>query len=110
MTSRAPRQSADDWFRIIAEFNRSGLSVEDFCSRRGYALSTFNRWRLRFSKQPASQAPAGATRSAFVEALPPETGSVTISLDESIRLECPLSLGIEQIAQLAKAVARDERI
>ena len=110
MTTRAPRQSADDWFRIIAEFNQSSLSVEDFCSRRGYALSTFSRWRLRFSKQPPSQAPAGATRSAFVEALPPETGSVTISLDESIRLECPLSLGIEQIAQLAKAVARDERI
>ena len=112
MTSRAPRQSADEWFQIIAEFNRSNVSVEEFCSRRGYALSTFSRWRLRFSKQHPEQVGGGAiaSRSAFVEALPPESSIVSITLSDTVRVDCPLSAGVEQIARLAKALVIDERI
>lgn len=111
MTTRAPRQSAAEWSHIIAQFNRSGISVEDYCAQHGYALSTFNRWRLRVSKQPARQVPITPTkRTAFVEALPTPAGSVTITLGDSVRLECPLSLGVEHIARLAKAVAADERV
>jgi len=112
MTSRAPRQSADEWFQIITEFNRSSVSVEEFCSRRGYALSTFSRWRLRFSKQHPDQARSGAIRSqaAFVEALPRESNSVTITLNDCVRVDCPLSVGVEQISRLAKSLAADERV
>lgn len=110
MTTRAPRQSAAEWSHIIAEFNRSNSTVEDFCSQRGYALSTFNRWKLRYSKQ-SSRHPLvmPAQRPGFVEALPAESGSVTIRLGDYVRMECPLSLGVDHIAHLAKAVANDER-
>ena len=110
MATRAPRQSAEDWFHIIAEFNRSGLSVEEFCTRRGYAASTFNRWRLRHTTHKNTASVLAPTpRGAFVEALPEDSGTVTISLGESVKMDCPLSLGIDQIARLAKAVATDER-
>lgn len=111
MTSRAARQSADDWFRIIAEFHQSGLSADDFCLHRGYATSTFHRWRLRYEKQrhPSTQAPRMAG-PAFVEALASDSGTVTLTLGDSVRMDCPLSLGIERIARLAKAVATDDGI
>lgn len=110
MTNRATRQSADDWFRIVTEFHQSGLSAEEFCLHRGYANSTFNRWRLRYSKQqnPTSSS-SPAPRSAFIEAVSTESGSVTIAVGESVRVNCPLSLGIEKIARLAKAMATDEQ-
>jgi len=112
MTSRAPRQSADEWFQIIAEFNRANVSVEEFCSRRAYALSTFNRWRLRFSKQHPEQAGGGTNRpqAAFVEAVPPKSSIVSITLSDTVRVDCPLSAGVEHIAGLAKALAADERV
>jgi len=111
MTNRAARQSADDWFQIIAEFHQSGLSAEEFCLHRGYANSTFNRWRLRHAKQqnPAS-GPSRVPRSAFIEAVASESGSVTITVGESVQVDCPVSLGIEQIARLARAMATDERV
>ena len=37
-------------------------------------------------------------RKAFVKALPTELGSVTIGLSDSVHMECPLSLGVEHIA------------
>lgn len=109
MPTRAPRQSAAEWSHIIAEFNRSNNTVEDFCSQRGYALSTFNRWKLRYSKQSPRQSSVVPPRHpAFVEALPAESDTVTIRLGDSVRMECPLSLGVDHIARLAKAVATDE--
>jgi len=112
MRSRAARQSADEWFHVITQFNQANVSAEEFCSRQGYALATFNRWRLRFAKQPPAVAGNGAlgTQAAFVEALPSETTTVTITLGGSVQVNCPLSVGVEQIARLAKSLATDERV
>jgi len=113
MANRAARQSAYEWSQIIAEFNQSGQTVEQFCAQHGYALSTFNRWKLRHSKQHTAQSAVKSSRPAqpsFVEAMPAQSGTVTITLDDTVRLECPLSMGVEQIARLARAVNTDERV
>ena len=49
------RRSGDEWKRLIAEQQQSGLSQQAFCRDKGLALSTFcNRKRRLAGTKPAS--------------------------------------------------------
>jgi len=54
------------WTRIVQEQAASGLTVAEFCARRGLAVSTFYPWKRRLASE-AAQTPRAAT-PAFVEA------------------------------------------
>lgn len=45
--SRRRRGFADEWRRIVADWQRSGLSQVEFCRRRGFSLATFGGWKRR---------------------------------------------------------------
>ena len=42
---------ADQWRERIAEQERSGLSVKEFCKERGLAECSFYAWRKRLRRQ-----------------------------------------------------------
>ena len=110
MPNRAARQSAEQWSEIITEFQGSSLSVEAFCRRKGFAISTFNRWRNRFSRTTAHADHSIPARriSGFVEAVGAQDMTVVIAVGDAVRLECPVSMGLESIARLALAVGDNE--
>ena len=101
--SGKPRDPARErsWRRTVAEHARSGLSMAEFCRRRGLKPWTFRWWRRELSRRDhqaatdrGGRAPGPSTdlvlRSTFLPvqvvpdepASPPETTSVEIVLPD----------------------------
>jgi len=51
------RRSEDEWHAILARWEKSGTSVEEFCTGEKIAFSSFRRWqqRLRVSRSRRAQ-------------------------------------------------------
>ena len=47
------RRGRDDWARLMAEYEGSGLTQRGFCEHRGIAYSTFGYWRTRLRRRAA---------------------------------------------------------
>ncbi len=64
---RQIKRTESEWQAIIKKFEKSGLTIKDFCVSEGLVLSTFKRWQQNLSdKLPAqfvdlSPTPAPAT-------------------------------------------------
>ena len=48
-----PASKADQWRERIAEQQRSGLSIKQFCKQQGIAEHSFYDWRKRLREKPA---------------------------------------------------------
>jgi transposase-like protein len=57
------RRNRQEVEQIVAEYESSGLSQDEFCRERGVALSTLGRYRTRQKRQ----APAGSATLLAVE-------------------------------------------
>ncbi len=57
MNQRSLRKSADQWEKIIADFDQSGLSASDYCEQHRLVLTTFRKWKQRFSANTMSVLP-----------------------------------------------------
>lgn len=57
-TQRQIRRSREEWRELVARFEASGQTREDFCAEMGIGESTLRRWcsRLRERTPPASTA------------------------------------------------------
>jgi len=44
------RRSQNEWKRIVAEFERSGLSLREFAKQQSIPLASLQRWKLRLSR------------------------------------------------------------
>jgi hypothetical protein len=70
-TGRArDEQKGSQWRRWIALWQRSGLSVRDFCARRGLASASFYYWRQALARR-AAEVPAFLPVQVVAEATPP---------------------------------------
>ena len=65
-TQRRIRRGADEWREILARFEQSGQTREQFCTSQNLGLSTFSRWRQRL-REKASTPEVGADDAVFVE-------------------------------------------
>lgn len=45
------RRSRAEWESVVEAFGASGLSQSEFCRREGVALSSFQKWQQRFSRE-----------------------------------------------------------
>jgi hypothetical protein len=96
------KRSRADWEKLISEFERSGESQQQFCTRRSVADATLQYWlrRVRRSGQEkgVSVVPVrlsdGASRRLMVEA---DLGSLRIRFEEG--------LSPEYIAAVLRALA-----
>lgn len=55
-----PLTTEERWRERVAEHNRSGLSVKEFCKERGFTVWSFYSWRKRLRE-------SGPVRFALVE-------------------------------------------
>ena len=115
MNKRNPRKTAVQWAQIIADLDQSGLSVANYCTQHGLVLTTFGKWKRKFSNHhvPVVGAPAFVPIQRTESATRTDS-SVTLqigpSITLSIRLDGPLESGngrgIRKIRPLANALNR----
>jgi hypothetical protein len=112
MVQRAERRSAAEWSQIVAEFKAGSETAQVFCDRLGLHPVTFGKWcriTLGLSKpRQAYRRPSAARFVAVTIPTPPAIRERLTVYAGDVRIECPMGLGVESIAQLVKAL-RHER-
>jgi transposase-like protein len=111
--------SHDHRIAVLAEQAASGLSILQFCRRRGIALSTFHSWRSRLHdrRRRSDRGRVGGggesrTAAAFVEAIVPASASVSASAPSVpiVELRCgrrvavPRGFDADDLARLLRLV------
>lgn len=109
MARHQKRYTAQQWSDLVLEQQACGEPVDVFCARKRIGASTFSKWRrrLRDERDVPTQ---NATRQSpgFVEAVSPSGAVVSLVLGQGVRLELPIALGPEKIAELTHAVVSHE--
>lgn len=77
-SSDRARRSVSEWREVFRRFERSGLSIADFCRRESVSPSSFHRWRSK----------AAPETEPFVELAVP-AAAVPDSQDWVVELELP---------------------
>lgn len=91
------------WWKLLARFAGSGLTVAAFCRREGIGTASFYRWRSQLG--PAS---ADAAQSPVARALPGATadfvdlGPLIATASSPARFELRLDLGGGLMLQLRR--------
>ena len=67
------------WRRWINHWRASGLSVRDFCHRRGLATASFYHWRRVLERRAAEQA-AVVPVKVLVDAVPAQASALEVVL------------------------------
>ena len=110
MARQQRRFTAQQWAGLIKEQTACGDSIDVFCMRKRIGVSTFNKWRRRFEDEREMPSLRDAEQPrGFVEAISPSSPVVSLVLSGSVRLELPVALGAEKIAELTHAVVQHER-
>ena len=119
MVHRSARRSAAEWSQLVADFDKSGQGQQEFCQSRGVVWVTFRKWwRVvhGLSQRKPSRARSGASvpsRFVPVSISPPaplplpsrgRSGDVLSMYVGDVRIECPMSLGMDSIAQRVKSM------
>ena len=52
------RRSEEEWHTILARWEKSGTSIEEFCRGEKIAFSTFRRWHRRLRGQRGPGVPS----------------------------------------------------
>lgn len=110
MARQHRRFTAQQWAGLIKEQQVCGDSIDVFCARKRIGVSTFTKWRRRFQDQWETPPRADTEEPPrFVEAVSPSCLVVSLVLGDGVRLELPMALGSEKIAELTHALVNHER-
>lgn len=91
------RRNPEQWQAIIADYEGSGLSREEFCEARKLNLDYFGK-RLRLAKKAKPSRPAFMPVRVRTEGIAVELGGVTV--------RCTTATPVAWIADLAAALRR----
>ena len=84
------RYSREQWRDLIAEQERSGVTVAEFCRLKDVAEASFYQWRRKLSsEQKAGQAKTPNSESPFVPVSIKGTTEVEIALPCGATLRVP---------------------
>ena len=104
-TSFSKRQNY--WRTIIAEQERSGLSIKDFCKARGLASSTFASWSRQLREPTVISKP----EKAFAKVVDPEDVGVAsrvplkIEFKNGTCIHLAVTPEAEWLAEILKLIA-----
>ncbi len=103
---RSPRKSAAQWAELVSEYQSGSQDEREFCEQRGIKLVTLRKWRYHYT--PPKSSHTTQSQSSFVKAnLSPSRApraTAVLCIGQDIRLECPASYDVSELAQLALAV------
>lgn len=91
------RRSPEQWRAIVAEFESSGLSREEFCVVRNLDLDYFGK-RLRLARKSKPSGPAFLPVRVRSEGIAVEFGDVTV--------RCTTATSVSWIAELVAVLRR----
>ncbi len=101
------RRSRQEVEQLVAEYESSGLSQNEFCRARGLALSTLGRYRTRQKRQ----APAGSNTLLAVEvssrapaSLATTVSALAVVLRGGRRIEVGLGFNAGALEQLVRVL------
>ncbi|MCI0404174.1 MAG: hypothetical protein L0212_11750 [Acidobacteria bacterium] len=87
---------AEMWGERLRRYERSGLTVAEFCQREGVSAPSFYQWRRRLCEMsvgPRAKRAAGPQRretaAAFQQVMLAGGGVVTIQWPNGVRMELP---------------------
>lgn len=104
MSRPRKHRSAEEWARLIAEYRAGSEGDAEFCKRRFLSLHTFRKYKYG-QRGRRDLARSGGTAFTEVRVTPPDGGShITVCGLDGVRVEVPVSLGINAVAELAKAL------
>lgn len=83
------RRGQDEWRDIIARFEQSGQTRDQFCAEYNLGLSSFSRWRRQLRRAGASPSPSNSEAS-FIELESPAAAS----LSQAWEVELELGAGV----------------
>jgi transposase len=87
------QRSRREWQRLVAGWERSGLTQEVYCARHGISVGSLQRWRRIFAEDAVLGSRAGSPVSEFVPVTlvgdPPATAGaeLTLVLTDGLRIE-----------------------
>jgi hypothetical protein len=90
-------KKTQDWNRLISEQRGSGLSIMEFCRRRGVSPSGFYR-------QLSRTAPAGKPESRFVEALVSDRDLMLELQGAGWSVKVPTNLPSSELTRILRAI------
>jgi transposase-like protein len=99
MDSTALTPTAQRWAALVAELERSPLSLSAFARRHGVHPSTLSSWRSRL---------ASASRSSFVDVTPARTPAPVLELelpDFGVRVPVPVGTDLAWLRTVLEALA-----
>ena len=88
------RRAREIWVQIVRQFERSGLTQEQYAEQRGMPVSTLRSWIYRLrdeDEEPAPLLPVRVISSPALAARRPEDDGavIEVALGESVRLRFP---------------------
>jgi len=98
------KRSAEQWQRLIADYEASGLTQVEFARKHGVAESSIQRWRSRLGRGEG-QVPACGVEFVQVKANDGEP-AVQIALSEGVVIRFGQAAEASLIAEVAQHVAR----
>ena len=101
---RRSRQEVD---QLVAEYESSGLSRQDFCRERGVGLSTLDRYRTRRKRQAASGSNALLPVEVSVRTPTPAAGTgsaLAVVLRSGRRIEVGRGFDTRSLEQLVRVL------
>ena len=85
------RRQSSEWAQLIAQYHASGEQEHEFCQRHGLVVSTFRKWKYRYSPRSTLPIPAPTLGpSNFIELTPAQ-----VSTNETVRLQLDKGLTTE---------------
>jgi len=100
------RRTPQQWAEIVASFHASGMTQHAFCSQHGIGSTTLDKWKRRL----ADTVPGRTSSKSFISLHPvsdANNSTVTVHAGNGVRVDCPLSMGIDTIAALTRAMASE---
>lgn len=79
------RRDQDEWQDIIARFEQSGQTRDQFCTEHNLGFSTFSRWRHQLRRAGVSVSP-GNSEASFIELESPAASNLSQVWDVELEL------------------------
>ena len=108
---RSAQRSAEEWSSLVASYQSGEEDEGVFCARHGMKVSTFRKWRYRMGGKQTyvGAATAPLQRTDFIEVVPSASSggeTITLRLGDDVRMDYPMSGGMETLARLVLALRR----
>ena len=104
MSPGRQRRSAQEWSSLIAECRAGGESDAEFCTRHGLSRHTFRKHKYRYVAGRDLVASRGSGFTELKVTPPAASGHIIVHSADGVRIEVPVSVGIDAVARLARAL------